>query len=87
MKRFAVVLVILGFLFLIGIYLISFFSENLSSFTKTFGFIILGYLGLAIFAYGWMILFGHNKKQWFFQYLSQKTTQYLKTGDYNIFGD
>ena len=63
MKRFAVVLVILGFLFLIGIYLISFFSENLSSFTKTFGFIILGYLGLAIFAYGWMILFGHNKKQ------------------------
>ncbi|MCK9536311.1 MAG: hypothetical protein M0R05_01780 [Bacilli bacterium] len=62
MKKTAVLMVIVGLILLIGTFFISAYSENLPALAKTVGFVLLGYLGLAFFAFGWMLIYNRKKK-------------------------
>lgn len=57
MKKLYILSIIIGIISIVGIFLISAYSNNLNQYIKTFGFIILGYIGVISFAYGWMKLF------------------------------
>lgn len=46
--------IILGILVFGGTILIAAFSEDLTAGFKTWGFMVLGYIGFVLFAYGWM---------------------------------
>ncbi|MDD3106364.1 MAG: hypothetical protein PHP65_00975 [Bacilli bacterium] len=60
-KAIWVLLLLIGFLILVGIIIIAAKSEVLGEFTKTWGFMLLGYVGFILFAYGWMKLVKKNK--------------------------
>jgi len=53
-KILGVAAIVLGILLFFGTILIAAFSEDLGSGFKTWGFMVLGYIGFALFAYGWM---------------------------------
>lgn len=46
--------IVLGILLFGGTILIAAFSEDLNANFKTWGFMVIGYIGFALFAYGWM---------------------------------
>ncbi len=50
----AVMAIVLGVLLFGGTILIAALSEDLRSGFKTWGFMVIGYAGFALFAYGWM---------------------------------
>lgn len=55
-------LILLGLACLVGIFLIAVYSQELNDFIKRYGFIILGYIGISSFAYGWLKLFSKKNK-------------------------
>ncbi|NLD26859.1 MAG: hypothetical protein GX661_05810 [Acholeplasmataceae bacterium] len=57
MKKLAIVAIFFGLLALIGISFISAKSQDIESSLKTWGFVVLGYLGVISFAWGWMKIF------------------------------
>jgi hypothetical protein len=57
MKKLATFAIILGLIALAGIFYISAISQDSTPFLKTYGFIIIGYFGLILFAWGWMKIF------------------------------
>jgi hypothetical protein len=57
MKKLALVAIIFGVLALIGIIIISAKSQDIDSSLKTTGFVVVGYLGVICFAWGWMKIF------------------------------
>lgn len=57
MKTFCAFPIVIGLILLTGIFLITIYSKALPDFVKTVVFVFLGYLGLALFAVGWMRCF------------------------------
>ncbi|MFY9422284.1 MAG: hypothetical protein WBK54_04750 [Bacilli bacterium] len=57
MKKLAVLAILVGLAAFAGIIFISAKSQDLSPFVKTYGFIILGYIGIISFTWGWLKIF------------------------------
>lgn len=63
MKKLYIAAIILGLIAFIGIIIISSLSENIPEAVKTVGFIVVGYIGIISFSYGWMKLHGKNNNK------------------------
>jgi len=63
MKKIANIYILIGLLCFITIIVISAISETniISAEVETIGFIILGYIGVIFFTYGWLKRFKANK--------------------------
>ena len=62
MRKIWVISIILGIICLVGIFMISAYSKSLTEFQKTIGFILLCYIGVSLFAYGWMKINNNRPK-------------------------
>jgi len=54
MKRMKYIFILIGIVCFLGIIAISAESDILSQEVKTIGFIVLGYIGVISFSYGWL---------------------------------
>lgn len=54
MKKLNSLLIVIGLLCFAGIIYITAKSEGISDSLGTIGFIVLGYLGIILFSYGWL---------------------------------
>lgn len=57
MKKLAAFAILIGLASFVGIIIISAKSEAISDFAQTYGFVILGYIGIISFSWGWLKLF------------------------------
>jgi len=58
MKKIWILSVLIGILAFAVISIVTLFSEEINSVFKTFLYIIVGYIGVISFAYGWLKIFG-----------------------------